>query len=188
MRGRRGAVADPDTGERRGTAKRLEWKGQIVFRTKAGEIGVEVGRADIQGLCMGIVAGGEHPVEKGVELHARGGEVHRGHVGIVEEPAANLGRAAIPDYRGAGVEGFQIRHRRFGPLKALGDQRPIPHQAAQDDRLLLRDQARRIEQRLRRGGAHAGTGAAVWGSPNSARRLRFLSSINRATLPSDEAI
>ena len=115
-------------------------EGEHRLVAEAGEILIDVGRADIDAGRGGIVDAGEKLVEIGGQRSALAGEVERGAVGRVSEAAADGGVADIGRHRLAAIELLEPADCGRGTLTGRGDERDVAGKTAQDRRAALRDQ------------------------------------------------
>ena len=150
MRRGDGAVADPDAGERRVAIEQAISSHERVVRAQAGEIAVEIGRADIQRGRVRCAMLRSNLREKRIEHHALTAEIHAGDRGVIMEPSADLRFAGIADHGFAAVKAQQIVHCRLPGFQTGAHQRPVARRASHDRRHAFGNDRVEIDRTLAR--------------------------------------
>ncbi len=124
------AIAQPDADERVGRQS-----GYVVLGAQPGQAGVDGGRADVERRRVGLVLVALEFVEYGVELDHRRLKIETRAVLVIEESPPDLRRPEPGAHRGVAVVTAQVRQCRLDRAPARLHQRPLGHQATQQQRL-----------------------------------------------------
>ena len=103
-----GAVADPDSDQRRPAFEPDMVEADPVLGAQAGKIVVDVGRADIEGRRVRPPLLGQDRLQQLVERDPAGFEIEAGDRLVVEEPAADFRLALVGHDRLAAIESKEI--------------------------------------------------------------------------------
>ncbi len=106
----RGAVTDPDAGQRRIGAEHRVVEHKLIMRPQAWQEQVEIGRADIEGWRVRVAEMTFHLVEGVSKVGTSALEIEAGDILIIKETATLLWLGNKQRHRPALIEALEIVH------------------------------------------------------------------------------